>query len=226
LSLNTILLGTLTTILITNQSTALAHNLDPNFDNPFQLRRDTESLVLGGQFQKAIALQKKYIEAGTEPCRKMVATLTTTDLPIPFASLPDAEELFQQSLKAKNLNEKIRLAKVCTKTYPNFEYGHLLLAKIYSVNMWDKKAEIECLKAHAIAPSNIMILRQLGIISIHRRKAKQARSVYEQIVKARPHDLDADCFFMEMNQPNGKISNLELFDRNEVKRIFLDELSI
>lgn len=215
--LSKILSSFLAVMFSMNPSTVSAHNLDPNFDNPFQLKRDIESLESSGQFQEAIALQQKYLKVGTEPCRQMALSLETRLLPQPFPLLPNAEALLKRSLQSKTLKEKIKLAIECTERFPNFEFGHLHLARIYSINMWDKKAEEECLKAHALAPANEMVLHQLGAIYIHRRKEKKARAVYEQIVKLNPKDLDADFFFMEMNQSDGKLSNLQLIDRKEIK---------
>lgn len=210
----------LLTLLNLTQCPAFAHDLDPKFENPFQLRRDVAAYIENAKFTDAIAIQQKYLEKGNEQCRQMALFLRTAYFPKELPPPPGAEAILQQAVATQSLKEKIRLAGECVKTYPAFEFAHVALASAYSLNMEDSKAEKESLEAASIAPFNEMVLSQLGIVYIHRGQAKKARRVYERILKINPKNLDADAFFCEMNQKDGKLSNLMVFSRRDIKCLF------
>lgn len=210
----------LLTLLNLCRCPAFAHGLDPKFENPFQLRRDVAANIENAKFTDAIDIQQKYLEKGNEQCRQMALFLRTAYFPKKLPPPPAAEVILQQTVATQSLKEKVRLARECVKAYPSFEFAHLALASAYSLNMEDSKAEKECLEAASIAPSNEMVLSQLGIIYIHRGQVKKARRVYERILKIDPKNIDADAFFGEMNRRDGKLSNLMVFSRRDIKSCF------
>lgn len=201
-----------------SQSLAFANDLDPKYENPFQLSRDVATSIGHFNFTEAMVIQQKYLEMGNEECRQKILSLRSSMFPRVLPVPPKAEALLKEVVATKSWKEKIKLAKECVDSYPEFEYGHLALANLYSINMEDSKAEKECLKALSIAPSNVVILIQLGIIYIDKGEATKARRTYEQLLKVDPKNLDADAFFGEMNRKDGKLSNLRVFSRQDVKR--------
>ena len=202
-----------------SQRLAFAHDLDPKFENPFQLRRDVVSSIGNCKFTEAIAIRQKYLDVGKESCRQMASYLRSAYLPKELPPPPEAEKMLQQFMASDSFKERIELATKCTQAYPEFEFAHLALASIYSLKLEDSKAEKECLKAYAIAPSNQLVLRMLGIIYIHKGDLMKARRTYEQLLKVDPKDMDADAFFCEMNRKDGKLSNLAVFSRQDVKHL-------
>lgn len=201
-----------------SQELVFAHNLDPNFENPFQLRRDVAASIDHFNFTEAIAIQGKYFEVGNEECRRMALFLRSAYLPKELPVPPRAEALLKEVDVTKSWKEKISLAKECANSYPDFEYGHFALAYLYSINLEDSKAEKECLKALSIAPSNVEVLTMLGIIYINKGETMKARRTYEQLLKLDPKNIDAAAFFGEMNRKDGKLANLRVFNRQDVKR--------
>ncbi|MFA7335143.1 MAG: hypothetical protein WC028_00060 [Candidatus Obscuribacterales bacterium] len=211
----------LAAIFTLNNNCAIGHNLDPGFENPFQLSRDVDSLINDCKYQEAVSLQQKYLKFGSESCRQMALTFQSSYLPTSLPVPPNAEDLLRQAKQSLSLTEKIRLAKECVKRYPSFEYGYVELSKSYLLNRMDRAAERESLKAVSIAPSNVVALSVLGSVYVYIGNEKKARLFYERLLKVDPKDIDALAFFDEMNRKDGKLSNLVVLDRNKVKQCYL-----
>lgn len=140
---------------------------------------------------------------------------------------PTAEEALQKvsSLDSILANSRsLELCKQCVRQYPQSEYAHIMLSRLYFWQLKDSLAFSEARKAVEIAPENLHALENLFQCCVYAHRKRDAANVLSAIVKTDPrHQLGAD-FSATRGQSGADDFFDPLIDRRALKKELKKEL--
>lgn len=116
---------------------------------------------------------------------------------MPRSKLTPAEEEALQKVSSLDSilanSRSLELCKQCVRQYPQSEYAHIMLSRLYFWQLKDSLAVSEARKAVEIAPENLHALENFFQCCVFAHRKKDAAKVLSAIVKTDPrHQLGAE----------------------------------
>jgi predicted Zn-dependent protease len=198
----------------------------PTQSDPYVLKNRVIGLTYDYKFTAAQNAIDDYNRAADAKYATMVKSIELHYMPRSKLS-PSAEEALQKvsSLDSVLANSRsLDLCKQCVRQYPQSEYAHIMLSRLYFWQLKDSLAVSEARKAVEIAPENLHALENHFNCCVYAHRKKDAAKVLSAIVKTDPrHQLGAD-FGATQGQSGGDDFFDPLIDRSALKKELKKEM--
>lgn len=198
----------------------------PTQSDPYVLKNKVISLTYDYKFTAAQNAIDDYNRAADAKFETMLKAIELHYMPRSKLS-PSAEAALQKvssmdSVLANRLS--LELCKQSVKRYPQSEYAHIMLSRLYFWQLKDSLAVSEARKAVEIAPENLHALENLFKCCVYAHRKKDAAKVLSAIEKTDPrHQLGAE-FVATQGQSGGDDFFDPLIDRSVLKKELKKEM--
>ena len=174
------------------------------------------------KFSEARNAINDYVRSNEAPVAEMLKAIELHYMP--RSKLTPAEEEALQKVSSLDSilanSRSLELCKQCVRQYPQSEYSHIMLSRLYFWQLKDSLAVSEARKAVEIAPENLHALENLFTCCVYAHRKKDAAKVLSAIVKTNPrHQLGA-----ENGSRRGKSGSDDSFDPLIDRRALKKEL--
>lgn len=163
--------------------------------DPYVLKNNVIGLTYDHKFTAAQNALDDYKRSADSKFESMVKAIDLHYMP--RSKLTPAEEEALQKVSSLDSilanSRSLELCKQCVRQYPQSEYAHIMLSRLYFWQLKDSLAVSEARKAVEIAPENLYALENLFKCCVFAHRKKDAAKALSAIVKTDPRNqLGAD----------------------------------